>query len=35
MEKVVWVTNERNALERTVGFVASEVLRRSGRSDTC
>jgi hypothetical protein len=32
MEKVVWVTNERNALERTVGFVASEVLRRSGRS---
>ena len=34
MDKVVWVTNERNALERTVGFVASEVLRRSGRSDT-
>jgi dTMP kinase len=33
-EKVIWVVNERNALERTVGFVASEILRRSGRSNT-
>ncbi len=30
--RVVWVVNERNALDQTVELVASEVLRRSGRS---
>jgi len=30
-ERVIWVENERNALDRTIELVASEVLSRSGR----
>jgi len=31
-ERVIWVVNERNALDQTIGLVTSEILRRSGRA---
>ncbi len=31
-ERVIWVVNERNVLDQTIGLVTSEILKRSGRA---